>query len=115
MSGIDIAFAALATSLTVTFAPLGSSVTAGLAGNTFAPSTATPNGGSGTYTYAWTTTPQDGLGTWSVLNPTTATGTPKVAGVVHGDTTYCIVTVTVTDTVTGMTASASDTWGYTRT
>ena len=96
--------------ISVTVNPLAATIGPGASeggaftSHTFAANTASVTGGSGTYSYLWTNTP-DGVGTWTT-GGTAATFAPHVSNVTV--TTVCVSSathrVTVTDTSTHATA-----------
>ena len=66
--------------------------------------TATPAGGSGTYTYLWSVINDTGTIATTINSPTLATSTFKISGAAALDQGVCDVRCQVTDTVTGLVA-----------
>ena len=64
----------------------------------FDPISAAPVGGTGPYTYLWYFEDASG-GTWTLLNPTSATTTPRVSGVVPGFVGVASIRCRVTDSL----------------
>ena len=73
-------------------------------GTTTSTLVATPTGGTGSYTYAWTVLSQAGAGTMSISSPTAASTTIAYTGLTYtGSYVAGTVRITVTDTL-GQTA-----------
>lgn len=95
--------------LTVTISA-GSQVTANSSSHTFSANTCTASGGSGTYTYAWSST-SDIFGTWTPTSGSSASLTPAVANVNGQTVSTGYYVCVVTDTVSGE-VHASNTASY---
>ena len=67
--------------------------------------TATPIGGSGSYTYSWTLSTQIGTITLSAVSPTLAITKFRITGASTGDIGEADAICTVTDTVTTLVAA----------
>lgn len=70
---------------------------------TLGPTTVTPSGGSGSYTYAWTVLESDYS---TVINSPTSATTTITMSCPFGEVGAAVARCTVTDTVSGLTAIA---------
>lgn len=81
------------------------------AGNISSTMTATPIGGSGSYSYAWSFVSSDGAAP-SLTGTTTATVSASLTGTA-GQVVHFVLRCIVTDTVSGLTAQADGNFTYT--
>lgn len=82
----------------------------------YGPNQSTVTGGSGNFSYAWTLTPLDSFGAWTLAGQGTSAAAPQVAGVAQGVSSSANLSCTVTDNVTGDTAtSGTVTYTFTNT
>lgn len=115
MSGsISIIVAAAAASFAVTASP--PFLYSGSTGGSFSTdsTTAIPAGGSGSYTYAWTTVVSDGTHHCTANAPSSATTNFALSGVGIDETLEAVATCLVTDTITAATASVDVEINHTR-
>jgi len=78
---------------------------------TFPPNTATPSGGTPSYTYQWNET-DDNQASWTLTNATTATVTVSVRGA-FGGFSRATLTCTVTDNLSNVVTSGPCQLSYT--
>jgi hypothetical protein len=102
----------VAPGLVVALSPNPSNASRGTSGTLSTVMTATPAGGSGTYTYSWSII-DNGGGTPSLTNGTTAAVTCSMTAAAADGAYAIVVRCTVTDTVTAATAAADGTFNYT--
>ena len=115
MSGAVLAcIATKTTPLTVTLSAGASQGTFGnnISTKDFGNNSASVSGGSGSYSYAWTQSP-DANGSWTLGSPSAGVTDVRVGSVAVGLTTHNTVTCTVTDNATGRKGSASTAYTYT--